>query len=193
MTRTGFPARTPVDSADGQPLGVTLGARPRAQPLRVGSGFIQAGFHTTGHGLGEHERGGGLECAVEQISGAGRLEPQRPPVLATCADLGEFHLAPRLLAQPRDGRRDRRASQREPADPPPLAYRPPPDRVTAVLAERADGKGPLLPGLHASAGAACHLEDSRAAAVGLHLQRPAPADLHRQPAQPRIQQVGVLA
>ena len=29
-----------------------------------------------------------------------RFESQSPPVLATCLDLGEFHLAPRLLAQP---------------------------------------------------------------------------------------------
>ena len=50
-----------------------------------------------------------------------------------------------------------------------------------------------LPVLHAAAGAARHLEDSGAAAVRLHLQCPAPADLHRQPAQLRIQEVGVLA
>jgi len=49
-----------------------------------------------------------------------------------------------------------------------LAYRLPAGRVGAVPAERAAGKGPLLPGLHASAGAARHLEDSRAAAVHLH-------------------------
>ena len=81
----------------------------------------------------------------------------------------------------------------EPADAPPLAYRPPAGRVGAVLAERAAGKGPLLPGLQAAAGPARHLQDSRAAAVCLHLQCPAPADLHRQPVQLRIQQVGVLA
>jgi LuxR family transcriptional regulator, maltose regulon positive regulatory protein len=39
---------------------------------------------------------------------------------------------------------------------------------------RAERKRPLLPGLQASAGAAGHLEDSRAAAVHLDLQRPAP-------------------
>ena len=37
------------------------------------------------------------------------------------------------------------------------------------------------------------IENSRAAAVGLHLQGQAPADLYRQPAQLRIQEVGVLA
>jgi hypothetical protein len=37
---------------------------------------------------------------VEQAGGAGRLESQRPPVLASGVDLGEFHLAPGLLAQP---------------------------------------------------------------------------------------------
>ena len=77
-----------------------------AEPLRIRPGFIRAGFHTTGQGSGEHECGGGLEYAVEQICRAGRLESQGPPVLATGADLGEFHLAPRLLARPRDLRHD---------------------------------------------------------------------------------------
>ena len=35
--------------------------------------------------------------AAKQIGGAGRLETQGPPVLATYADLGELHLAARLL------------------------------------------------------------------------------------------------
>ena len=173
--------------------GVTPGIRPLAEPLRVGPGVIRAGFHAARQGMGEHERGGGLECAAEQIGRAGRLEAQGPPVLAAGADLGEFYLAPRLPARPDGARQDRHAGQREPADPPPLVHRPPAGRVAAAGGERADGKGPLLPGLQASAGAAGHLEVSRAAAVGLHLQRPAPADLHRQPGQLRIQQVGVLA
>src|SRR6266576_7245586 len=59
--------------------GVTVGARPLAQPLGVGPGFIRAGLQTTGQGLGEHERGGGLEFAAEQIGGAGCLEAQGPP------------------------------------------------------------------------------------------------------------------
>ena len=84
---------------------------PLAQPLRVGSGFIRAGFHTTGQGLGEHERGGGLEFAAEQVGGAGRLESEGPPVLATRADLGELHLALRLLARPRGARRGLPAGQ----------------------------------------------------------------------------------
>src|SRR5207249_4951647 len=53
--------------------------------------------------------------------------------------------------------------------------------------------GPLLPGLAAPAGAARHLKDSRAAAIHLHLNWPAAADLHRHPGPPRIQQVGILA
>jgi len=57
------------------------------------------GLQTTGQGVGEHEHGGGLELAAQQIGGAGRLEPQGPPVLAARVDLGELHLAPRLLAQ----------------------------------------------------------------------------------------------
>jgi hypothetical protein len=79
---------------------VTFGAQPRGQPFRVGPGLVQAGFHTTGQGVGEHERGGGLEFAAEQIGGAGRLEAQGLSVLAAGADLGEFHHAPRLLAWP---------------------------------------------------------------------------------------------
>src|SRR5262249_3469049 len=70
---------------------------------------------------------------------------------------------------------------------------PPLGGPAAAGAERADGKGPLLPGLHPAVGAARHLEDSRAPAVHLHLKRAAPADLHRHPAQLRIQQVGILA
>ena len=52
-----------------------------------------------------------VECAAEQIGGAGRLESQGPPVLATGADLGEFHVAPRLLVQPRGARHDLSAGQ----------------------------------------------------------------------------------
>ncbi len=37
---------------------VASGAQPLAQPLRVGPGFIRAGFRTSWQGLGEHERGG---------------------------------------------------------------------------------------------------------------------------------------
>jgi hypothetical protein len=66
--------------------------------------LIRAGLRPAGQGLVEHERGGGLEFAAQQMGGAGRLEAQRPPVLATGADLGEFHFAPRLLAQPRGAR-----------------------------------------------------------------------------------------
>jgi hypothetical protein len=65
---------------------------------------LWAGFHVTGQGLGEDERGGGLEFAGEQVGGAGGFESQSPPVMATCLDLGEFHLAPRLLAQLRAAR-----------------------------------------------------------------------------------------
>ena len=82
-----------------------------AEPLRIRPGFIRAGFCTTGQGLGEHERGGGLEHAAEQICRTGRLESQGPPVLATGADLGEFHLAPRVLARPRDLSHDLAAYQ----------------------------------------------------------------------------------
>src|ERR1039457_1717301 len=172
---------------------VTAGTRLLAQPLRKGPGVIGAGFHAPGQGLGEHERGGGLQFAAEQAGGAGRLEAEGPPVLATYADLGELHSALRLLARPRDARHDLAASPGEPADASPLAYRPPAGQLAAVEAGRAERKRPLLPGLQASAGAAGHLEGSRAAAVHLDLQRPAPADLHRQPAQPRIQEIGVLA
>jgi hypothetical protein len=56
-------------------------------------------------------RGGGLELAAEQADGAGRLEGQRPPVLAAGADLGEFHLAPRLVAPLLGTRHDLPAGQ----------------------------------------------------------------------------------
>lgn len=85
----------------------TVGAGLLAQPLRIRPGFIEAGLHATEQGVGEHERCGGLEFAAEQIGGAGRLEAEGPPVLATGVHLGEFHLAPRLQAQPRAARHDR--------------------------------------------------------------------------------------
>ena len=75
----------------------------------------------SGQGVGEHERGGGLEFASEQIGGAGRLEAQGPPVLVTGADLGEFYLASRLLAQLPGARLTLSAGQGELADAPPLA------------------------------------------------------------------------
>jgi hypothetical protein len=64
--------------------------------------LIRPGLHTAGHRMGEYERGGDLEFAAQQAGGAGRLEAQRPPVLAAGEDLGEFHLAPGLLARPPD-------------------------------------------------------------------------------------------
>ena len=92
----------PLGSAEGQSsgAGVTVSAGPLAQPLRIGPGFIRAWFHATGQRVGEHERGGGLELAAEQAGGAGGFEAQGPAVLAGRADLGEFHLTPRLLARP---------------------------------------------------------------------------------------------
>jgi len=52
------------------------------------------------------------------------------------------------------------------ADAPPFAYWPPAGCVAAAGAERAGGKGPLLPGLQAAAGTACHLEDPRSPGLG---------------------------
>jgi hypothetical protein len=63
-------------------------------------------FHAIVQGLAEYERGGGLEFAAEQAVRAGCLESQGPPALATGADIGEFHLAPWLLARPWDGCHD---------------------------------------------------------------------------------------
>jgi len=138
---------------------MTFGARLWGQPFRVGPGLVQAGFHTSGQGVGEHERGGGLEFATEQIGRAGRLEAQGPPVLAAGADLAEFHRAPGLAGQPRAARRGRSAGQREPADAPRLADRLPAGRVADIGAGRAAWKGPLLPGLDAATGADRHLLD----------------------------------
>ena len=137
---------------------VAPGVWPLAQPLRVGPRFIRAKLYTSGQGVSEHERGGGLEFAAEQIGGAGRLEAQGPPVLATGADLGEFCLASRLLAQPWGARLTLSAGQGEPADAPPLAYRPPAagwrcrggagyrERTTSARTPSARGRVPPPPG-----------------------------------------------
>jgi hypothetical protein len=98
-----------------------------------------------------------------------------------------------LVAPLLGARRDLPAGEGEPADAPPLAHRSPVGRRTTAGAERAQRKGPLLPGLHVPAGAAGHLEGSRAAAIHLHLNRAAAADLHRHLGPPAIQQVGILA
>src|ERR1019366_8589887 len=84
-----------------------------AQPLRIGPGFIRARYRPSGRGRDEPERGGGVEFAAEQIGRAGRLKSQGPPVLAARADLGEFHLAPRLAAQPWGACRDLSAGRSE--------------------------------------------------------------------------------
>ena len=57
--------------------------------------------------------------------------------------------------------RDPPAGQREPADAPPLAHRSPADRLSAAGAERASGKGALLPELHTPSRAARHVQDAR--------------------------------
>ena len=54
---------------------VTVGARPLAQPLRIRPGFIRAGFHTTGEGLGEHERGGGRQFDSSGATARASLPP----------------------------------------------------------------------------------------------------------------------
>ena len=51
-----------------------LGAGPLGQPLHVRLGFIEIGFRTTGQGAVEHEPGGGLERASEQIGRTARLD-----------------------------------------------------------------------------------------------------------------------
>jgi hypothetical protein len=153
---------------------------------------IHAQFHPGRRGLGEHEHGGGLELAVQHIGRAGGLEPQGPPGLAPRAELSEFHRASRPLARSRDVCPGEPVGQGEPADPALLADPPPAGRVTAGRTRRVRGKGPLLPGLQAAAGAPGHLEETRAAAVRLHLKRPSRAYLHRQPGQVRIQEIDVV-
>ena len=164
----------------------------RAKPFRIRRGVFHTQFRAIRQGLGKHERGGGLEPGAEQIARAGRFETKGPPVLVVRAELGELHRAPGLVGQLTGARRDSRAGQRVPVDSPLLAYRPPAVRGTAVLAERAERKGPLLPVLHTTAGAAGTIEDSRAAAEHFHLQRPARANLHRQPSHVRIEKVVVF-
>lgn len=148
------------------------------EPLCIGSGVIQAGFHLTREGLGEHERGGGLELAAEQVRRADRFEAERPPGLATGEDLGQFHRAPCFLARPLSTQPDWPAGQRKPADVPRLSDQPPTGWVTAAVAGRAEGKGPLEPGLHATASTPRHIEDSWAPLVRLHLKCRASAELH---------------
>ena len=48
----------------------------------------------TWQGFGEHDRGGSLKIAAEQIGSAGHLEPRGRPVLVSRADFGEFQSAP---------------------------------------------------------------------------------------------------
>lgn len=142
---------------------------------------MQAELRKVRRGPGEHERRGRLEFAVAYLVRAGCLQSHRPPVLLARADLGEFNRAPGLPAD-----------QREPADSPPLPHRHPADRVGILAAEPVTGKGPFLPGLHPAQGATRHLEDSRATLIRLYLKGPARADLHREPAKVRFQQVDVL-
>ena len=104
-----------------------------------------------------------------------------------------IEMAPRLVALSRPTRHDLPSGQGELGDAPRLAHRPPAGCIMAVLAGHALPRGPLLPGLHAPAGAARHIEASRAAAVGLHLQCLAPADLYREPRRRRAEEVDVLA
>src|SRR5271163_1746417 len=63
------------------------------QPFRVGLAVAHIKFHIAGRGLGEHQRGGTLKRAAEQVVRTGRLESQRPPGLTARADFGEFHPA----------------------------------------------------------------------------------------------------
>src|SRR6185312_12392109 len=66
-------------------------------------------------------------------------------------------------------------------------------RSGIVRAERPERERPLPPGLEAATGVACCIEDARTAVAYLHLELPASAELHRQPAQNRVGEVGVVA
>src|SRR6266566_6204250 len=126
-TRTLFMRRPHLrQRAAGPAIPRRTGIDPGPVPQRAGPGRTRA------------RRWPQVRCGAD--ARAGRLEPQRPPVLAARADLGEFHLAPPLLAQPRGARHDLPAGPREPADPPPLGYRPPAGRAAAAGAERLKGK-----------------------------------------------------
>jgi hypothetical protein len=56
--------------------GVTAGTVPSAQPLLVRRGATRAQFDVTWQSLSEHDRGGGLEFAVQLAGGADCLKPQ---------------------------------------------------------------------------------------------------------------------
>ena len=150
-------------------------------------------FHISRQGPGEYQRGGALQRAAEQVGGTGRLKSQGPPGLTARADLGKLHRARRLRGPTRDARHDPPAGQPELADTPSLVYHAPGGRSGIIRAEGPERERPLPPGLEATTGAACCIEVSRTAMAQLHLELPACAELHRQPAQNRADEVGVLA
>jgi hypothetical protein len=98
---------------------MTLAAQNRASrgaedslqaPSLLATGRRLATPHTTwthpgrvpgnGQRLGGNERGGSLEFAAQEISGTARLQPQRPPALATRANPGQLYLAPASRPSP---------------------------------------------------------------------------------------------
>jgi hypothetical protein len=155
--------------------------------------MAHAKFHISGQGLGEHQRGGALQRAAKQVGGTGRLKSQGPPGLTSRADLGKFHRARRLGGPTRDARHDPPAGEPESADTSSLVHHGPGGRSGIIRAERPERERPLPPGLKATTGAACCIEDSRTAVAHLHLEGPACTDLYRQSAQNRADEVGVLA
>ena len=158
----------------------------------AGLGGIRAGFRAAGHGLGEHERSGGRSSLRSRSAGpvaskprvhqswprvrisvSSTSHPGSPPSPGARAAMRSLASENRLIR-----RLLRTASSR------------PPHRCAGGAGGRETTTSARTPSVR---GRGRPPRGFRAAAVHLYLQRPAPADLDRQPAQPRIQQVGVLA
>jgi hypothetical protein len=81
-------------------IGGRFGTWLEAEPFCIRLGAVRVWFHAIGQGLGQHERGSGLQFAAEQACRTGGLEPQGPPGLAMSMEFGELDRAAGLCARP---------------------------------------------------------------------------------------------
>jgi hypothetical protein len=168
---------------------VLPGIRLSAQPLCVGLGVTLPSSMPSGRARANKSAAAALSSPLSAWAGPGGLKSQGPPRLAAHVDLGEFHRTPLLPAQPRSTQPGGLGDQ--------LIWR--------LLRTGRQPAWSTLPVLGGPCGKVHFCQDCRrprarpaasrkprAAAVRLHLQRPPPADLHRQSGQVEIQEVGVL-
>jgi hypothetical protein len=149
-------------------------------------------LHVSGQGLGEHQRGGALQHAAKQVGGPVASNPRdrqvwMPELTSVSSTVHDGSMArPGMPAMIR-----------------PLASRNWLIRRLLRTTDQADDSasyGPSGPNgndhfrqdSRRPRAARC-IEDSRTAVAQLHLELPACAELHRQPAQNRVDEVGVLA